>query len=333
MDSTFNYKIFADCGAPSLYNKLSRKTGDRGIMGSSFKNRKYDSFSYTETAEYDEYRTAYITFLKKHKHQITTYSNLDVINNPDLTYRNQLTLEAQGLNPIPVFHIGSNLKWLRKLLRKYEYIALGGLVPNTTAVLIPLLDRLFKEELLDSNGLPKVKLHGFACTSIPLMLRYPWYSVDSATCRKLAGYGSIVIPNFTQKKLIPVQISSRDTPLRYKFTEGLLNSFNTLMEKHGTNTFNLSTLEADRMTWNYLMYSLIIQKSVPNWPWSFSTRKQINPTNELMCFYFAGAYHLEKEVFLWNTLKDKGIDNLKGRLQSFFYRTSLEATIKLKYTK
>ena len=163
-----DFKVFIDCGAPSLYNKLSRdkELNSRGTMGTVMSQRKFDDYSYTETKEYDAYRQAYIEFMLKHKHEVDVYSNLDVINNPELTWKNQQILEEAGLAPIPVFHLGCDTKWLAKYLKKYEYIAIGGLVPNPTSVLIPWLDVLFKEHLCDSDGYPKAKYHGFACTSL-----------------------------------------------------------------------------------------------------------------------------------------------------------------------
>ena len=58
------------------------------------------------------------------------------------------------------------LKYGALKLMLNEYIALGGLVPNPTKVLIPILDQLFKKYILDEKGFPRVKVHGFACTSL-----------------------------------------------------------------------------------------------------------------------------------------------------------------------
>jgi len=188
--------LFLDCGAPSLYNKLSRKLKiKKGGMGSHFKDRKYDDFSYVQNDEYKKYRKSYIDFLCKNKEGITTYSNMDVINNAELTWENQKIMEDAGLNPIPVFHLGCDEKWLKFYINNYPYIALGGLIPNPTTTLRPILSRLFKEYILDDSGKPKVKVHGFACTAIPLMLEFPWYSVDSSSWQvRAGGYGLLDLP-------------------------------------------------------------------------------------------------------------------------------------------
>ena len=73
MKNPFDFKIFADCGAPSLYNKLSRKTQHKGIMGTKFSERKFDDFSYTESEEYATYRDSFIQFLQENKGKIDFY--------------------------------------------------------------------------------------------------------------------------------------------------------------------------------------------------------------------------------------------------------------------
>jgi len=190
-------EIFIDCGAPSLYNSLMRKGKmSKGVhAGSFFSDRKFDDFSFVETEEYDLYREEYIQFLKDAGDRIVEYSNLDVINNPKETWKNQKLLEKRGLNPIPVYHLGCNDNWLKRYLKEgYEHVAIGGIVPNPTRVVIPILHRIWKEILTDSKGVPKVKVHGFAATSIDLMFLYPWYSVDSTSWNILAIYGKIYVP-------------------------------------------------------------------------------------------------------------------------------------------
>jgi len=138
---------------------------------------------------------AYIAFIKEHEHLLTVYANLDVIGNPIASARNLKKMEAAGLKPLPVFHHGSDPdEFLVPLLEKYDYICLGGLVKTSDLVLY--LDRIWSNYLVDSTGLPKVKVHAFGMTSLPLMLRYPWYSVDSTSWVLTGRLGSIMIPRY-----------------------------------------------------------------------------------------------------------------------------------------
>jgi hypothetical protein len=203
--------LFFDCGAPSLYNLLSRRRKKTGIMGAHIRDRRHDDFSYVETADYKKYRRQYAQHLLADREHLDAYSNLDVINNAELTYRNQKWFEKRGLSPLPVWHFGSDVSWLKRYIAEgYQYICIGGMVPNPKAVLRPALDRIWAEILTDSNGMPIVKVHGFAMTSFDLMYRYPWYSVDSKSWLDHASYGWILVPRVTRQReldwLHPVHI-------------------------------------------------------------------------------------------------------------------------------
>lgn len=188
-------KLMLDSGAPSLYNNLVRKKDTKGIMGSFLKDRKSDTFEFLDTEEYKTYKKDYINFLLENNQYFNPYVNLDIINNAPATWENQLELESYGLKPIPVFHFGSDMKWLYKLLEKgYEYIAMGGFIPNPVSVLQPVLDDLWSNILCDRNGIPTVKVHGFAVTSARLVARYPWFSTDSTSWAKIGIYGAICVP-------------------------------------------------------------------------------------------------------------------------------------------
>ena len=187
-------RLFIDCGAPSIYNKLSKRPGS-GHQGAHMKYRRYDDFAYTDTAEYKQYRRRYAKFLRTNKQGITEYPNLDVINNPELTYKNQKWLEARGLTPLPVWHIGGDISWLLRYLDEgYKHICLGGMTPNPTSTLIPILDNLWLKYLLTDDMKPRIKVHGFAVTSFKLMARYPWYSVDSTSWMQVGINGNMLIP-------------------------------------------------------------------------------------------------------------------------------------------
>jgi hypothetical protein len=139
----------------------------------------------------------YIQFIKENMAVIGIYANLDVIGDVRATWNNQKIMEAAGLKPLPVFHYGEDEKWLERLLRQgYDYISLGGMVPISTDNLILWLDRIYSKYLTDSKGMPCVKVHGFGLTSLRLMLRYPWFSVDSTSWVVTGRMGGIYIPRF-----------------------------------------------------------------------------------------------------------------------------------------
>lgn len=139
----------------------------------------------------------YIAFIKKYQDSISLYANLDVIGNPEASWENQKIMESAGLKPLPCYHYGEDKKWLIKYLDHYDYIALGGMVRTTSSKKLVLwLDEAFSKFICDKDGLPKVKTHGFGLTSFNLMLRYPWYSVDSTSWVVTGRLGSVFVPRF-----------------------------------------------------------------------------------------------------------------------------------------
>lgn len=156
----------------------------------------------------------YIQFIKDNESVIKVYANLDVIDpvDPDrgarLTWKNQKLMEEAGLNPLPCFHFKDDIKWLVRYLNTgYEYIALGGAVGVPIGSLKKHLDNVFKNYICDSSGMPKVKVHGFGLTSVPLMVRYPWYSVDSTSWIVTGRMGTITIPTMEGFHKIPWKIT------------------------------------------------------------------------------------------------------------------------------
>ena len=125
-------------------------------------------------------------------------SVLDGIGDPLKTWQNQLHMESLGVKPLPCFHYGEDERWLEHYMVNYDYIALGGMVPISTPQLIHWLDRIFERYLCDNTGRLKIKVHGFGLTSLPLMKRYPWYSVDSSTWVMWSANGMLLVPGIGQ---------------------------------------------------------------------------------------------------------------------------------------
>ena len=117
----------------------------------------------------------YCDMIKKYGKDLTTYAQLDAIGDPDKTRENLEYMESKGLSPLPVFHYGSDFAILRELAQKYDYIALGGLVPYSKR------KTLLKRHLDGCFAIiqDQCRVHGFGMTGMEILQRYPWYSVDS----------------------------------------------------------------------------------------------------------------------------------------------------------
>lgn len=192
---------FFDSGSFTLRTKAHAWAAEK-------KGRKWRD--YYRTAEFDayvyEYMDRYAAFVKKYSVAIDYYANVDVIPDPILTYRNQKYLEDKhGLKPVPVVHYGTDLKWLRKYIKEgYDLIGIGGLVGSFGSSgrepVFLWLDQVFNLVCDNPKRLPCVRLHGFGATLYELLIRYPWWSVDSTTWTKIAAYGGIFVPHLRKGK-------------------------------------------------------------------------------------------------------------------------------------
>ena len=154
----------------------------------------------------------YIEFCLQHIDIADAVVNLDVISkdrfsmgtkeSAELTLRNQKIMEQAGLSPLPVFHIGEPFEYLEYYINHYDYIGLGGMVGKSKQTLSSWLDVVFERYICDERGYPKVKVHGFGLTSVSLMVKYPWYSVDSTTWTVNARLGRVFVPRLIKGKWV-----------------------------------------------------------------------------------------------------------------------------------
>lgn len=134
---------------------------------------------------------AYIHFIEQTKSLWVAYAGLDVIGDFIATQRNQEYMESKGLTPIPTFHYLSPIERLDELLKKYPYIALGGLVQISTRKkeMEQWLDYCFSR-IVKVSPLPKI--HGFGVNSLWALKKYPFYSVDATSWKQGGIHGRVV---------------------------------------------------------------------------------------------------------------------------------------------
>jgi hypothetical protein len=145
---------------------------------------------------------AYVKYIKRNEGLVRRDSSgallaagLDSIGNAEETWDNQRAMEdALGEPPIPCYHFGDPEELAEVCASGYKYIALGGMVGGSTPRLERWLDRIWGRYLVDSDGNPRTRVHGFGLTSLRLMERYPWASVDSSSWVQTSSFGGILIP-------------------------------------------------------------------------------------------------------------------------------------------
>ena len=161
----------------------------------------YSALTQKQSIDLDKY----IAYIEEHHDLIWRCVNLDVIPSDrhnaavvekaaTASYKNFERMKTAGLQPIPVFHVGEDYRWLERMLADGErYIGLGGMARLKQNVRRIWLDKIFSM-LTDEDGHPLVKIHGFGMTAFELLGRYPWWSVDSSTWALQAGYRRLMIP-------------------------------------------------------------------------------------------------------------------------------------------
>lgn len=109
------------------------------------------------------------------------------------SYDNYIKMEEMGVHTLPCFHMGDAWEYLDEYMKYSPYVAIGGLSRRDMGKLIYFFDELF-ERITGSDGKPIIDTHGFSLTSLPLMLKYPWTSVDSSTWVQWAANGLCLLP-------------------------------------------------------------------------------------------------------------------------------------------
>ena len=154
----------------------------------------------------------YANWIKKWDKYFYKYPNLDVIGDPKKTLDNQHLLEAEGLKPMPVFHVNEPWEYLEHYLDKYDYVALGGIVPYSQrlSILIPWLIKAFK--MLPEGK----KYHGFGVTGWKVLCSFPWDSVDSSSWAAGYRYGRIPLFSPVEGKIVAAVLGDPVSCFKYK---------------------------------------------------------------------------------------------------------------------
>lgn len=165
--------------------------------------RKYKLTLFIDSGAFSAYTSGvsidiqeYMKFLKSLR--APYYAVLDDLVDPDRTLANQRLMEKNGLNPLPTFHIGENIKYLEYYITRYKYMALGGMVgaENLEPWLKSVWPYIYRRR-------PELKVHGFGLTTQSQIQPYPFYSVDSSSYLAPSRFG--IVPLWSDKKNVMYQ--------------------------------------------------------------------------------------------------------------------------------
>lgn len=195
------------------------------------------------------------------------------------TFKNLQVMESRGVkNVLPAYHFLENEEVLEYYANNYSYIAIGGLVGKSTKQLLTWLDRIWGLYLVNADGTPKTKVHGFGITALPAMERYPWASVDSSTWVQWSASGMILMPD-----KYPGQVNVSDRSSYRKLKDQHLTNFRpsetALLEKEierwGGDVTRLRELYYARWAWNC---------------WAFPKYLELHSNNGMFSTDFIGLF-------------------------------------------
>jgi hypothetical protein len=129
----------------------------------------------------------YMRYIRDNQALISNYVALDVLGDGEITRLYYEIMRIKGFTPIPVYHYGTDEKYLQRYLDDgAEFVALGGTVPVGN-----------KQEVADwVRGLiqkyPNIRFHVLGASSKPILGVEGLYSCDSSTWIMRAANGEPV---------------------------------------------------------------------------------------------------------------------------------------------
>jgi hypothetical protein len=118
----------------------------------------------------------------------------DVEHSAEASMKNLLRMRKEGIEAMPVYHIGERRYWLEKMIGEgFTYIGLSPGQLRTNAEKAQWLNMCF-HYLCGARGFPSVKTHAFGATAGELLFQFPWYSADSISWMLMPAVAKIYIP-------------------------------------------------------------------------------------------------------------------------------------------
>jgi len=120
----------------------------------------------------------------------------------DTGWSNFMSMRAEGLPVLHVYHQHEHPSWLERLAAESDYIGISPANDVSVEERERWLDRVY------SVIGTRVRTHGFGVTVTSLLSRYPFYSVDSTTWCVGAKYGNVLKFLEAERQVVQVQPSS-----------------------------------------------------------------------------------------------------------------------------
>lgn len=168
--------------------------------------------------DWDKYIDRYADFINKYDVKNFIELDIDPIVGIREVERLRAKLEARvGKQSIPVWHKSRGKEYWLKMVKDYDYVAIGGIVTKE----IKSSEYKFFHWLLSEAKKQNCKVHGLGFTNLKGLEEYDFYSVDSTSWVSGNRFGSIY--KFNGRTLLKFD---KPAGMRVKTNETLQNNFN-----------------------------------------------------------------------------------------------------------
>lgn len=244
--------VFMDSSAHSFHKFMEKSAG-----GASAKLAKNSTRKHENVEKFREnVISQYVSFCKSSGNLWDFYVNFDYVRHCPTIYAMQERLEGLGLKPVPVYHGDESLDWFRRYIDAgHRLIGIGSILSQMDwQGRMAIYDRIFN--IAEKHG---VLLHGFAVTSISLMLAFPWFSVDSSTWVRASAYGSLIMVDPIRRVIGQVHVTPTHTQggrTSYKRMQPeVQKQFRRMIEGHGFDFEKIRHSLEERSVYNGWVFS------------------------------------------------------------------------------
>jgi hypothetical protein len=198
---------------------------EKGIL-SNYNNFLLDSGAFTylnknknKKVDWENYVKTYGEFVRTKK--IKTFFELDIdpiVGLKEVERLRDVLENTAGKKCIPVWHKSRGFDYWKKMVKEYNYVAIGGIVTQEIKrtqydIFLPLL-KIAKEN--------NCKVHGLGFTNLKGMEKYKFYSVDSTSWLSGNKFGSVYLFNGKtmqkQNKVIGQRVKTKEVAI-HNFNE------------------------------------------------------------------------------------------------------------------
>lgn len=153
------------------------------------------AFSYMNGAtgngvDWDKYIEDYANFINKHN--IKLFMELDIDSVVGIKQVERLRVKLEKLTNkkcIPVWHKSRGKDYWLKLVKEYNYVAIGGIVTKE----ITSKEYKYFNWFIDTAKKENCKVHALGFTNLKGLTKYPFYSVDSTSWLSGNRFGGVYL--------------------------------------------------------------------------------------------------------------------------------------------